>query len=261
MTTIERGPRATDRFAIIANDALADERLSYRARGVLGYLLSRPPGWRTTSDALSTQGREGRDAIRTALKELEAHGYLVRSKSRNDAGQWVHSAHVYDVPRAGEPAPENPAPENPAPEEPSLSNKTEGTKTEVSKTETSTVALRDDVERLCQRLADRIQANGSKRPTITQGWRDAARLMLDRDGRTEAQVAAIIDWSQADPFWQANVLSMVKLRTQFDALRLRSQANGASSARAARDRTAFGEDWADGTAVAEWEAVAGRPGR
>lgn len=33
--------------------------------------------------------------------------------------------------------------------------------------------------------------------------------------------------------------------------------NGASSARAARDREAFGPQWADGTAVAGWEAVAG----
>ena len=43
---------------------------------------------------------------------------------------------------------------------------------------------RDDVERICRHLSDRIERNGSKRPTIKEGWRDAARLMLDRDGRT-----------------------------------------------------------------------------
>jgi len=43
---------------------------------------------------------------------------------------------------------------------------------------------RPDVEQLCRLLADGIEANGSKRPNVTQGWRDAARLLLDKDGRT-----------------------------------------------------------------------------
>lgn len=80
--------------------------------------------------------------------------------------------------------------------------------------------LRDDVERLCTFLADRIEGNGSKRPTITKRWRDAARLLLDRDGRTEDQVRRAIDWCQTDEFWRTNILSMPKLREQYDRLRL-----------------------------------------
>lgn len=82
---------------------------------------------------------------------------------------------------------------------------------------------RDDVERLCQHLADRVEANGSKRPTIGKEWRDAARLMLDRDGRTEQQIHAAIDWCQDDGFWRANVRSMPTLRKQYDQLRLKAQ--------------------------------------
>jgi hypothetical protein len=83
--------------------------------------------------------------------------------------------------------------------------------------------IRGDVERICEHLADRIEANGAKRPTITQKWRDAARLMLDRDGRTEAEVIGAIDWSQADEFWRANVLSLPKLREKYDQLLLQAQ--------------------------------------
>lgn len=79
---------------------------------------------------------------------------------------------------------------------------------------------RPDVDALCILLADRIEANGSKRPTITDRWRQAARLMLDRDGRTPEQVRAAIDWSQDDEFWRVNILSMPKLRQKFDQLRL-----------------------------------------
>ena len=81
---------------------------------------------------------------------------------------------------------------------------------------------REDVERLCSLLADRIEGNGAKRPSITKAWRDAARLLLDRDGRTERQAAWIIDWCQADEFWRSNILSMPKLREKFDQLVMKS---------------------------------------
>jgi hypothetical protein len=83
-------------------------------------------------------------------------------------------------------------------------------------------AIRHDVEHLCDRLATRIEANTGKRPTITKAWRDSARLLIDRDGRTESQVACIIDWSQSDEFWRGNILSMPKLREKFDQLVLKS---------------------------------------
>lgn len=86
--------------------------------------------------------------------------------------------------------------------------------------------IRDDVERLCEHLASRIEANGAKRPTITKGWRDAARLMLDRDERSETEIHGAIDWCQADEFWRANVLSMPKLREKYDQLRLQAQRKG-----------------------------------
>ncbi|MFI7563827.1 hypothetical protein ACIBVM_18555 [[Kitasatospora] papulosa] len=81
---------------------------------------------------------------------------------------------------------------------------------------------RDDVERLCEHLADRIEGNGSKRPTITKAWRTAARLLIDKDGRTEEQVHGCIDWCQDSDFWRGNVLSMPKLRDKYDQLRLQA---------------------------------------
>jgi hypothetical protein len=79
---------------------------------------------------------------------------------------------------------------------------------------------RPDVERLCARLADRIAANGSNRPVVSKKWRDAARLLIDKDGRTEEQVSACIDWCQKDEFWRGNIMSMPTLREKYDRLRL-----------------------------------------
>lgn len=92
-------------------------------------------------------------------------------------------------------------------------------------------AERPDVERLCRLLADRIEGNGSKRPEIGKKWRDAARLMLDKDGRSEEQVTIAINWCQDHEFWRSNILSMPKLREKYDQLRLQAAREQKSSAR------------------------------
>lgn len=86
-------------------------------------------------------------------------------------------------------------------------------------------APRPEIDRLCEHLASRIEANGSKRPTIGKTWHDAARLMLDNDGRTEQEVHGAIEWCQSDEFWRSNILSMPKLREKYDQLRLQAQRN------------------------------------
>lgn len=96
----------------------------------------------------------------------------------------------------------------------------------------ATIEHRQDVEDICRHLADRVEANGSLRPVITRGWRDSARLLLDRDGRTVEQVLRAIDWCQDDDFWRTVVLSMPKLRKRYDQLRLAAQ-RGATPTRVA----------------------------
>ncbi|WP_051966500.1 hypothetical protein [Kitasatospora mediocidica] len=83
--------------------------------------------------------------------------------------------------------------------------------------------VRLDVEQACTLLADLIEANGSRKPVITQDWRDECRRMIDRDRVPLENVLAAIRWSQADSFWCSNVLSMPKLRKQYDTLRLQAQ--------------------------------------
>jgi len=90
-----------------------------------------------------------------------------------------------------------------------------------------------DVRRLCDHLAQRIHDNGVN-PKPGKKWHDAARLMLDRDGRTEQQVHAAIDWCQDDEFWRSNILSMPKLREKYDQLSLQAQRRPAST-RASRN--------------------------
>lgn len=95
-------------FTQIDNRLLEDERLSWKARGLLAYLLSRPENWRVESNALAEIGPDGRDSVRSGLAELEAHGYLVYTKQQDEKGLWTTVSHVYENPAD---AAENPQPE------------------------------------------------------------------------------------------------------------------------------------------------------
>ncbi len=95
---------------------------------------------------------------------------------------------------------------------------------------------RPDVERICEHLAEQIEARGSKRPEITARWRNEARLLIDRDKRTEEQVHACIRWlftsgHKDAQFWRVNVRSMPKLREEYDRLRELAERSPSGSSR------------------------------
>lgn len=78
------------RFTVIADASLRDPRLSFRATGVLAFLLSLADGTDISGRRLCQTKKEGRDATLAALKELEEAGYLVRSRHQNPAdGRWT----------------------------------------------------------------------------------------------------------------------------------------------------------------------------
>lgn len=94
---IVRAPRY-DRFTVLPNQALRDDRLSWKARGLLAFLLSQTEGWRVSSATLAKQAPDGIHAIRAGLRELEDHGYLVRQKHQDHAGRWRTDSIIYDLP-------------------------------------------------------------------------------------------------------------------------------------------------------------------
>lgn len=95
-----------DKFTVIDNFALRDNRLSLKARGLLVTMLSLPDNWKFSENGLcSIFEKDGQAAIRSGLKELEEAGYLVRERVRDEHGRvssvnWI----VYDKPQVENPS-------------------------------------------------------------------------------------------------------------------------------------------------------------
>lgn len=100
---IVRGPHPRHSFTVLANATLRHRALSFRARGLLAFLLSQPEGYSTSAHRLAKEGAEGRGAILTSLGELEKAGYLVRRTLRDELGRFVPHSVVYDSPQPVDP--------------------------------------------------------------------------------------------------------------------------------------------------------------
>jgi hypothetical protein len=75
------------RFTQFPNSWARDNRIGFRAKGVLTLLMSHTDGWQISLQSLATTSQDGITAIRTAVQELEAAGYLTRTLVRNDKAQ------------------------------------------------------------------------------------------------------------------------------------------------------------------------------
>jgi hypothetical protein len=98
--SIIRSRRPEKNFTIVDNQIIRNQKLSRAARALLIEILSYPDDWQTNSFNLARAGKEGRDAIRKMLKELETEGYLRRVKAQDERGRWSTKTYVFDTPQA-----------------------------------------------------------------------------------------------------------------------------------------------------------------
>lgn len=71
----------------ISRASLRDGRLSFGARGLFAFLWDLPVGWRPNVGHLSKMGPDGKDAIRSRLRELENVGAIRIEPIQSDDGK------------------------------------------------------------------------------------------------------------------------------------------------------------------------------
>ena len=100
-------------YTVLPNGILRDKGLSLKTKGLFAIILSLPEGWDYSVAGLATVAGCGRDAIRGALKEMEAAGYLTRRRAHGEGGKFTGV--VYTIRDVAEPLSENPTMDDPAP--------------------------------------------------------------------------------------------------------------------------------------------------
>lgn len=132
-------------YVIISKSVFEDERISWKAKGLMGYLLSRPDDWQIIVGDLINRSTDGRDSVKAGLRELIKFGYLRREQGRDDTSGRFEAV-VYEVyetpieledsndklqveklstdksPLTGNPSTGNPSTEKPLTENPPLLN-------------------------------------------------------------------------------------------------------------------------------------------
>lgn len=105
-------------WVVLPNSVLERDNLSWKAKGLLAYLLSRPDNWEVRESHLAQMGADGRDAVRSGLKELIDAGLMIRRQVRAANGQlhwlsYVSDEPMFDFPSTAEPMWDLPTSEKP----------------------------------------------------------------------------------------------------------------------------------------------------
>ena len=85
-------------YTVLSNYHLRDKKLSYKAKGLSSFMLSLPEDWDYSLNGLCAISKEGRDGIRSILKELQEHHYLEIEKTRGDKGYFEYNYLIYEIP-------------------------------------------------------------------------------------------------------------------------------------------------------------------
>lgn len=117
-------------YVVMNRTALNDKRLSWKAKGIMAYLLSMPDDWVFYTEELMTHAADGRDSFRSGFNELKKAGYVerkpIKDESTKKIKEWETIVHevpiepLTDIPEVEKPLTGNPQMEKPQVENPTL---------------------------------------------------------------------------------------------------------------------------------------------
>ncbi|PEA75133.1 DnaD domain protein [Bacillus wiedmannii] len=110
-------------YTTINNTGLRDERLTWKAKGILAYILSLPDDWVFYMEEVATHAKDKLDSLKSGMKELKEHGYVKRFPVKDEKGKIIRwETVIYEVPQGEYPLVENPPVGKPLVDEPPVEN-------------------------------------------------------------------------------------------------------------------------------------------
>lgn len=212
-----------DPFVMIDKKILEDSSMSWKAKGLLAYLLSRPNDWQVMMADLINRSTDGREAVLAGMNELRIAGYAHLKNGRSEGGRlagkyWV----IYDSPTTDSDSispingfsdyRENRSSGKPIVGKSATTNNEEKTKNKSEATASEDgLAFADWFRKL---LPEDINLKSTWRESFGRCFDELIRL----DKRTKAEIYAVCEWARKDSFWSTNFLSPLKLRDKKDGV-------------------------------------------
>ena len=81
-------------YTVVDNEFIRDNRISFKAKGILLYLLSRPDNWQVYEADIVKQSSDGIRAVRSGIKELIDAGYIERNQKRDEKNRFMGYEYV-----------------------------------------------------------------------------------------------------------------------------------------------------------------------
>ncbi|WP_155590908.1 DnaD domain protein [Lysinibacillus cavernae] len=113
-----------ENFVVLDKGFLNDDQLSWKAKGLLAYMLSLPDDWSFSLSDLATRSKCGREATASIVDELIQAGYLQKAQERTKNGKFGKvEFFVFETPKcAAMPSTGNSSTVAPQTEKPTLLN-------------------------------------------------------------------------------------------------------------------------------------------
>lgn len=233
-------------FTVIDNRYLRRNDLSWKAKGILTYILSLPDDWVININEIQTHSTDGKASFRSGWNELKDKGYVeryaVRSKDNKKISYWETivrenvdlpvSNLLTDYQEVDNQEVDNQEVENRKLQSTYITNNLDKQNTNSNNSQQSQKRYADDSQYmkaatyLFEKVKERLP---NKKEPDFQNWADEVRKTVELDGIPIERYKQVLDWSQNDDFWQANILSTNKLRKQFDTIYLQMQRDSKQS--------------------------------
>jgi hypothetical protein len=81
-------------YKVIDLTCVQDEKLSWKAKGIFNYFVTRPPHWSIKIADLFKKSKDGMNSLNSGIKELIEAGYLFRIVKKDNKGMFTNWAYL-----------------------------------------------------------------------------------------------------------------------------------------------------------------------
>lgn len=114
MSIIRVSKNKKNPYFMMDKTGINDPRLSFKAKGLLSYLCSKPDNWYVNYHDLINSSINGVKSVRSAVHELLITGYMIRTQIRSENGRFGYYDYtVYEKPQYPKYSKNKPPPHSP----------------------------------------------------------------------------------------------------------------------------------------------------